>query len=230
MSILAELGAATRLIESRTTLRPRIGVVLGSGLSGFAEGLDDPTVIPYGEIPHFPTSTAVGHAGKLYLGRLNRVPVAVMAGRVHHYEGYPFDQVVFPIRVLARFGIKSVVMTNAAGSVNVNFSPGELMIIQDHINMMGGNPLIGPNEEQLGQRFFDMTEAYDATLRELAEKACVELGIPVRKGVYLALTGPSYETPAEIKMLRTMGGGRGGDVHRARGDRGPATWACACSG
>ena len=118
--------------------------MLGSGLSGFAEGLDDPTVIPYGEIPHFPTSTAVGHAGKLYLGRLNRVPVAVMAGRVHHYEGYPFDQVVFPIRVLARFGIKSVVMTNAAGSVNVNFSPGELMIIQDHINMMGEQPADRP--------------------------------------------------------------------------------------
>ncbi len=205
MSILAELGAATRLIESRTTLRPRIGIVLGSGLSGFAKGLDDPSVVPYGEIPHFPTSTAVGHAGQLYVGRLNKVPVAVMAGRVHHYEGYPLDQVVFPVRVLAQLGIKSVVMTNAAGSVNVNFSPGELMIIQDHINLMGGNPLIGPNEEQLGQRFFDMTEAYDATLRELAEKACVELGIPVRKGVYLALTGPSYETPAEIKMLRTMG-------------------------
>jgi purine-nucleoside phosphorylase len=162
-------------------------------------------VIPYGEIPHFPTSTAVGHSGELVIGKSNGVPLAVMSGRAHYYEGYTMEQVVFPVRVLGRLGVRIIVMTNAAGSVNVNYKPGELMVIEDHINFMGGNPMIGPNEEQLGLRFFDMTEPYDPELREVAEKACWAAGVPVRHGVYIAFSGPSYETPAEIKMARAMG-------------------------
>ena len=203
--LLARLTEAVRLIEARTPLRPKVGLVLGSGLGAFARSLERPVAIPYPEIPHFPTSTAIGHAGELVVGTSQGVPVAVMAGRVHFYEGYPIQQVVFPVQVLGRFGVRVLVLTNAAGSVNVNYKPGELMVIQDHVNLMGTNPMIGSNEEQLGLRFFDMTEAYDPRLREIAEKACWKAGVPVRKGVYLALSGPSYETPAEIRMLRTLG-------------------------
>ena len=198
-------GEAVRAIESRTPLRPAVGLVLGSGLGAFAKTLDKAVAIPYREIPHFPVSTAIGHAGELVVGTSGGVPVAVMAGRVHYYEGYSFEQVVFPVRVLGRFGVKTVILTNAAGSVNVNYKPGELMVIEDHINYMGGHPLIGPNDEQLGPRFYDMSEAYDPRLREIAEKACWKAGVPVRHGVYIAFTGPSYETPAEIRMARTMG-------------------------
>lgn len=205
MSVLKELGEAVREIESRTPLRPAIGLVLGSGLGAFADTLEKPVAIPYSEIPHFPTSTAIGHAGQLVVGTSHGVPVAVMAGRVHFYEGYSLEQVVFPVRVLGRYGVKTLILTNAAGSVNVNYKPGELMVISDHINYMGGNPAMGPNEEQLGQRFFDMSEAYDPRLREIAEKACWKAGVPVRHGVYIAFTGPSYETPAEIRMCRTLG-------------------------
>ncbi len=181
--------------------------------------MDSATVIPYGQIPHFPVSTAIGHTGELVIGTAEGVPVAVMAGRVHLYEGYTVEQVVFPIRVLARMGVNTLIMTNAAGSVNVNYKPGELMIISDHINFMGVNPLIGPNEDALGLRFFDMTEPYDPKLGELAEKACSKVGMIVRRGVYIAFTGPSYETPAEIKMARAMGADAVGmstvpEVHR----------------
>lgn len=203
--LLQRVAEAVRHVMGRTSLEPVVGLVLGSGMDAFARSLSDAAVIPYGEIPHFPTSTAIGHAGELVIGRSQGVPVAVMAGRAHYYEGYTLEQVVFPVRVLGRLGVRILVLTNAAGGVNVNFRPGELMIIEDHINLMGGNPMIGPNEEQLGQRFFDMTEAYDAELRQIAEKACWSAGVPVRKGVYIALTGPSYETPAEIRMARTLG-------------------------
>jgi purine-nucleoside phosphorylase len=203
--LLPRLGEAVRAIQARSSLQPRIGVVLGSGMGAFAKGLDQATSIPFGEIPHFPTSTAIGHPGQLVLGLSHGVPLAVMAGRVHHYEGYSLEQVVFPVRVLGRLGVKVLVLTNAAGSVNTSFKPGELMIIQDHINLMGGNPLIGPNEDELGLRFFDMTEAYDPALREIAEKACWKAGVAARKGVYIAVTGPSYETPAEIQMARALG-------------------------
>jgi len=203
---LAEpLGEAVRVIESRTPLRPAIGLVLGSGLGAFAQTLNEPVAIPYREIPHFPVSTAIGHAGELVVGTSGGVPVAVMAGRVHYYEGYRMDQVVFPVRVLGRFGVKILVLTNAAGSVNVTFRPGELMIIDDHINYLGTHPLIGPNDEELGPRFYDMSEAYDPELRGIAEQACVAAGVTVRHGVYIAFTGPSYETPAEIRMARTLG-------------------------
>jgi purine-nucleoside phosphorylase len=205
VTLLADLGEAVRVIQSHTPLRPAIGLVLGSGLGAFARSLEKATAIPYGEIPHFPVSTAVGHTGELVVGHCLGVPVAVMAGRAHYYEGYTMPQVVFPVRVLGRMGVKTIIFTNAAGSVNVNYKPGELMVLSDHINLMGANPMIGPNDDQLGQRFFDMTEPYDPHLREIAEKACWKAGVTVRKGVYIALTGPSYETPAEIRMCRTLG-------------------------
>ena len=205
MSLLADLGEAVRSIQSRTALRPAIGLVLGSGLGAFARSLEKATAIPYGEIPRFPASTAIGHSGELVVGHCQGVPVAVMSGRAHYYEGYTMQQVVFPVRVLGRMGVKTLILTNAAGSVNVNYKPGELMVLSDHINLMGSNPMIGPNDDELGQRFFDMSETYDPHLREIAEKACWKAGVTVRKGVYLALSGPSYETPAEIRMLRTLG-------------------------
>lgn len=205
MSVLAEIEGAVAHVRSRSPLRPSVGVVLGSGLGAFARTVERAVTIPYREIPRFPVSSAIGHHGELVLGSLQGVPLAVMAGRVHFYEGYTLAQVVFPVRVLGRLGVKVLVFTNAAGSVNPNYKPGELMVIEDHINLMGGNPLVGPNEEQLGPRFFDMTEAYDPKLREIAEKACWKAGVTVRRGVYIAVTGPSYETPAEIRMARTMG-------------------------
>jgi purine-nucleoside phosphorylase len=203
--LLPRLTEAAQLIRSRTSLQPRIGLVLGSGLGAFARGLERATIIPYAQIPHFPTTGAVGHQGELVIGHVSGVPVAVMSGRAHHYEGYSFQQIAFPVQVLGVLGVTTLIVTNAAGSVNVNFKPGELMIIVDHINLMGGNPMIGPNEDQLGPRFFDMTEPYDAELREIAERACWKAGVACRKGVYIAFTGPSYETPAEIRMARALG-------------------------
>jgi purine-nucleoside phosphorylase len=183
VSLLQEVAEAVRAIESRTPLRPTIGLVLGSGLGAFAKTLERAVAIPYRQIPHFPASTAIGHAGELVVGTSHGVPVAVMAGRAHYYEGYRLPEVVFPVRVLGHLGVKTIILTNAAGSVNVQYKPGELMVIDDHINYMGGNPCIGPNEEQLGERFFDMSDAYDPRLREIAEKACWKAGVPVRHGV-----------------------------------------------
>jgi purine-nucleoside phosphorylase len=205
VELIPQLAESVKHIQSKSALRPQIALVLGSGLGAFARSLDKATVIPYGQIPHFPVSTAIGHTGELVLGTAQGVPVAVMAGRVHLYEGYTVQQVVFPIRVLARMGVKTIIMTNAAGSVNVQYHPGELMVISDHINFMGVNPMIGPNEDALGLRFFDMSEAYDPILGAMAERACSKVGMTVRKGVYIAFSGPSYETPAEIKMARAMG-------------------------
>jgi purine-nucleoside phosphorylase len=205
VSILAEAEEAAAFVRSRSKLRPTVGLVLGSGLGAFADTMTAATRIPFGEIPHFPTSTAIGHRGELVLGVAADTPVAVMNGRVHFYEGYSPAQVVFPVRVLGRLGVKILVMTNAAGSVNVNYKPGELMIVTDHINFMGINPLVGANEEGLGLRFFDMSDAYDPKLQEVAEKACAKVGMTVRRGVYIAFNGPSYETPAEIKASRTLG-------------------------
>jgi purine-nucleoside phosphorylase len=204
-SLVAELDAAVTHIGRKTKLRPAVGLVLGSGLGAFADTLEGATRIRYKDIPNFPVSTAIGHKGELVVGLSNGTPVAVLSGRVHRYEGYTQQQVVFPVRVLGRFGARILVMTNAAGSVNVNYHPGELMIIEDHINLTGDNPLIGENAPALGERFFDMGDAYDPRLRELAEKACRKFGVTARFGVYIAMTGPSYETPAEIKMARAMG-------------------------
>jgi len=200
-----ELEEAVGWLRERTSLSPRVGVVLGSGLGGFASCLTDRLEIPYETIPHWPVSTAEGHAGRLVLGRLGELPVAVMAGRVHLYEGYRPDQVVFGVRVLGRLGARALVLTNAAGGINPAFQRGLLVLISDHINLQGANPLVGPNEESLGPRFPDMTEAYSVRLRQIARETAAELGIPVAEGVYAAMLGPSYETPAEIRFLRIIG-------------------------
>jgi purine-nucleoside phosphorylase len=205
LSELEKAEEAVSFIRRKTDLRCTVGVVLGSGLGAFARTLDSPTRIPYAEIPHFPRSTAIGHSGELVLGSCRGIPVAVMSGRVHCYEGYAPTEVVFPVRVLGRLGVTRLVLTNAAGSVNPDYKPGELMVIEDHVNFMGVNPMVGPNEEGLGERFFDMTEAYDKELREIAARALVKAGFKDRRGVYIAFSGPSYETPAEIRMARSLG-------------------------
>lgn len=205
VELTARLDEAAAFVRGKSALRPAVGLVLGSGLGAFAETLEGATSVPYSTIPHFPTSTAVGHKGELVLGRSGGVPVAVMAGRVHFYEGYSLEQVVFPVRVLGRLGIGSLIVTNAAGGVNTAFRPGDLMVIEDHINFLGTNPMIGENPAGLGERFFDMSAAYEPALRDAAAAACREAGVEPRRGVYIAMTGPSYETPAEIRMARTLG-------------------------
>ena len=197
--------AAAELILQRASMRPKIGLVLGSGLGAFADSLSDATRIPYSEIPSFPQSTAIGHAGCLVIGNAGAVPVAVMQGRVHQYEGYSAAEVAFPIRVFARMGIKSLVLTNAAGGINLGYSQGALVLIRDHINLQGTNPLCGPNDERFGVRFPDMTHAYSRAYREIAREEAAKLGITLHEGIYAALLGPSYETPAEIEHLRRIG-------------------------
>ena len=200
-----QTSEAAQFIAARTTLRPTIAVVLGSGLGGFASQIESPVTLPYSEIPHFPQSTAPGHSGRLVLGTLNEIPIAVMQGRVHGYEGYASDQVTFPTRVLARFGIRTLVLTNAAGGVRTTFREGQLVLISDHINLSGQNPAIGPNDERFGLRFFDMGDAYSRRLRALAHTAAGAMGLALEEGVYLSVPGPSYETPAEIRAFRTLG-------------------------
>jgi purine-nucleoside phosphorylase len=204
VSLVERLDEAAAAVRGRTALRPAIGIVLGSGLGAFADALEDACAVPFAQIPHFPASTVVGHSGALVLGRSRGVPVAVMKGRVHFYEGYRLDEVVFPVRVLGRLGVKTLVLTNAAGAINPAFAPGDLMVIEDHLNLLG-NPLLGPNEDALGPRFPDMSEVYDRGLRDAAEEACRAASVRAHRGVYVSLTGPSYETPAEIRMFRTMG-------------------------
>jgi purine-nucleoside phosphorylase len=184
---------------------PEIAIVLGSGLGAFAEALEDSVIIPYKDIPNFPRSTAVGHAGRLVVGRIGNLTVAAMQGRVHQYEGYSSREAGFPIRVLFRLGIKSLILTNAAGGINSAYQKGALVLLSDHINLQGNNPLNGPNDERFGQRFPDMSEAYSRRYRLLAQDAASQLGIDLKEGVYAALIGPSYETPAEIRFLRTIG-------------------------
>ncbi|MFO7265906.1 MAG: purine-nucleoside phosphorylase [Bacillota bacterium] len=196
---------AAAYIANKTALRPQVGLILGSGLGGLAEEIEDATILPYGDIPHFPQSTVPGHKGRLVIGRLAGAPVVAMQGRFHYYEGYSMEQVVRPVRVMAQLGVKTLIVTNAAGGVNESFSPGDLMLIVDHINLFGTNPLIGPNEEAFGPRFPDMTEAYDKRLRALALQAAEELGIRLQQGVYMGLSGPTYETPAEIRAFRVLG-------------------------
>jgi purine-nucleoside phosphorylase len=184
---------------------PDIAVVLGSGLGDFADTLADSKAFPYSEIPHMPASAVVGHAGKLVLGSLAGRRVAAMAGRVHYYEGHDLRTVTFAMRAVGLLGVKSVILTNAAGGINLAFKPGTLMLIDDHINLMGSNPLIGPNDERFGPRFPDMTHVYSKRLRDLAGEAARDRGLALAHGVYVALHGPSYETPAEIRYLRTIG-------------------------
>lgn len=198
-------GEAADFIFAQTSLRPRIALVLGSGLGGFADEFDDATKISYAEIPHFPRSTAIGHAGNLVIGSVGAIPVAGMQGRVHLYEGYSVKDVTFPIRVFARMGVKAVILTNAAGGIKREFVQGRLIAISDHINLQGVNPLLGPNDERFGLRFPDLTVAYDRRFRTMAVGEGNRLGIGMYEGVYAALAGPSYETPAEIRYLRAIG-------------------------
>ncbi len=185
---------------------PQIGLILGSGLGVLADEIENPVAIPYEEIPEFPVSTVAGHAGELVCGSLQGKPVIAMKGRFHYYEGYDMEKVTFPVRVMKEIGVEKLIVTNAAGGINPDFEPGDLMIITDHINNMGHNPLIGPNNPDLGVRFPDMSEAYSREFRTLATGAAEEAGIKVKEGVYVANTGPSYETPAEVRMLRGFGG------------------------
>jgi purine-nucleoside phosphorylase len=196
---------AANFISSQTSLRPQIALVLGSGLGAFADEFAGAAKIPYAKIPYFPQSTAIGHAGNLVIGKVGAVPVAGMQGRVHLYEGYSVKDVAFPIRVFARMGVKAVILTNAAGGIKREFVQGRLVVISDHINLQGVNPLSGPNDERFGLRFPDLTVAYDRRFREMAVGEGNRLGIGIYEGVYAALPGPSYETPAEIRHLRVIG-------------------------
>jgi purine-nucleoside phosphorylase len=196
---------AAKFILAKTKLRPRIGVVLGSGLGAFANELAGAARIDYKIIPHFPRSTAIGHAGRMVIGKVGDVPVAAMQGRVHFYEGYAQREVIFPMRVMARMGIRAVLITNAAGGINLQFKQGCLVVLRDHINLQGTNPLIGPNEERFGVRFPDMTRVYWKPYQDVALREGKRLGVEMAHGVYAALTGPSYETPAEIRYLRVIG-------------------------
>ncbi len=197
--------SAAAFVLSQTVLRPQIGLVLGSGLGAFADDLTEAVRIPYADIPTFPRSTAVGHAGQLVVGKCGGVSIAVMQGRVHLYEGYSAAEVAFPTRVLGRIGTRALILTNAAGGINVEYGQGALVILRDHINLQGQNPLTGANDERLGPRFPDMTYTYAKRYREIALEEAKKLSIPPREGVYAALAGPSYETPAEIRYLRSIG-------------------------
>jgi purine-nucleoside phosphorylase len=203
--IYAKTQSAVAHIRSLTSLTPRLGIILGSGLGNFASQVEDPTTIPYADIPHFPQSTVEGHSGKLVLGHIAGVPVAVMQGRVHAYEGYPLSEVTFPTRVLSLLGCNSLIVTNAAGAINTTYRQGSLVAISDHINLTGSNAAVGPNEAKFGPRFFDMTAAYSPRLRTMAQAEAAKQNIPLSEGVYLAVLGPSYETPAEIRAFRTLG-------------------------
>jgi len=198
-------GEAADFILSKTSLRPKLALVLGSGLGAFADELEDRVVLPYSTIPHFPISSAEGHAGNLVVGRVGNVAVAAMQGRVHYYEGHTMLRVTFPMRVFCRVGVKGALLTNAAGGIGPKLKPGCLVVLSDHINLQGTNALIGTNEDRFGPRFPDMTEAYSKEWRELALVEGRQRGIDIFEGVYAAVPGPSYETPAEIRFLRTIG-------------------------
>ena len=196
---------AARIIRSRISVEPRIAIVLGSGLGGFADDFDEAVAIPYEEIPGFVRSTAQGHAGRLVIGKVDGIPVLAMQGRVHYYEGYSLEEVTFAVRVFKLLDIKTLVLTNAAGGINVQLTQGALMVISDHLNLMGVNPLRGPNDERFGPRFPDMSAVYSPELQELVIEEAKAINVEVRRGIYGALSGPSYETPAEIHLLRTLG-------------------------
>jgi purine-nucleoside phosphorylase len=196
---------AARIVRARTKLEPRIAIVLGSGLGGFADEFDEAIGIPYEEITGFARSTAQGHAGRLVIGNVDEVPVMAMQGRVHFYEGYSLEQVTFPIRTFKLLGVRTLILTNASGGINVQLSQGALMVISDHLNLMGDNPLRGPNDERFGPRFPDMSAVYAPELQEIVIEEAKAIGVEVRRGIYGALSGPSYETPSEIHLLRNLG-------------------------
>lgn len=206
MTWAARAREAAAAVRRRAPRSPGVGIILGSGLGALADVVRADASIPFADIPHFPAATVEGHAGRLLVGTLEGRAVAVMSGRVHFYEGHPMAQIVFPVRVLHALGVRTLIVSNAAGGLNRDFVTGDLMLITDHINFMGTNPLIGPNEDELGPRFPDMSAAYDPALIALAEDAAARLGIRLRRGVYLGVSGPSYETPAELRMMVRWGG------------------------
>ncbi len=195
-------------IRSKIKDQPRLGLILGTGLGNLAESVEEPVILPYAEIPEWPVSTVMGHAGRLVIGRLEGQPVLVMQGRIHYYEGYSMQQVTLPVRVMQRLGIEILIVTNAAGAINPDFTPGDVMLITDNLNfsaMAGLNPLIGPNLDELGPRFPDMSQSYDRRLCELARQAARQADLPLREGVYVGLSGPSFESPADLRFLRLAG-------------------------
>ena len=205
---LEQIDRIADFIRTKTSYHPQVGIILGSGLGALASSVEYSTNIPYNEIPEWPVSTVIGHQGRLLVGKFENKEVFVMQGRVHYYEGYSIAQVALPVRVLQRLGIDILIVTNAAGAVNPNYTPGDLMLITDHINMIGMaglNPLRGPNLEELGTRFPDMSQAYDPTLKEIAKKVATEEKIKLQEGVYISLAGPSFETPADLRFLRIIG-------------------------
>jgi purine-nucleoside phosphorylase len=200
-----QVEEAAAVVRARCGALPQTAIVLGSGLGDFADALLDAIATPYGELPHWPASRVIGHAGRLVIGNVSGHRIAALAGRVHFYEGHDLATVVFATRVMGRLGVRQLILTNAAGGVNTGFTQGALMVIDDHINLLGSNPLVGPNDERFGPRFPDMSEVYSARLRRIADEAARERGIAVSHGVYVGLHGPSYETPAEIRYLRSIG-------------------------
>lgn len=203
--LLDNIRAAVAYVRERSTLVPEVGIILGTGLGDFAHALDGEVVVPYEDIPHFPHSTVESHAGELHLGRLAGRPVAVMRGRVHFYEGYDMREVGFPVRVLKALGCSTLIVTNACGGMNPDFAPGQIVVTTDHINLMGSSPLIGPNDDELGPRFPDMSEPYARVLVKLAESVALDLKIPLQRGVFVAVHGPTLETAAEYRFLRAIG-------------------------
>jgi purine-nucleoside phosphorylase len=203
--VYSAIREAVDAILSQSRLQPALGLILGSGLGAFADSFQERVIIPFNKLPHFPSSTVSGHPGNLIIGTTEGVPAVALQGRIHLYEGYSITDIAFPARVLGSLGIRFLIATNAAGGINPQFRPGDLMLIADHINMMGANPLVGPNLDALGPRFPDMSEAYDAEMRAIALGVAGRLNIELRQGIYLGLRGPSYETPAEIRMYRMLG-------------------------
>ena len=205
---LEQIDRIANFIRSKSNDRPQVGIILGSGLGALAASVEYSTIVPYNEIPEWPISTVIGHQGHLVIGKFENIEVIVLQGRVHYYEGYSISQVALPVRVLQRLGIEILIVTNAAGAVNPDYTPGDLMLISDHINMIGMaglNPLRGPNLDTLGPRFPDMSQAYDKVLMEIARKAAMEEKIKLQEGVYISLAGPSFETPADLRFLRIVG-------------------------
>lgn len=204
-TLITKIKEAAAYIQSKYSTAPQIGLILGSGLGVIADLVENATVISYEDIPHFPVSTVEGHAGELLLGTIQGKHVLLMKGRFHMYEGYGVEVVSFPVRVMKELGVKTLLVTNAAGGINTSYEVGDLMLIKDHINFTFRNPLIGPNHKELGVRFQDMSEAYNRKLRQTAKEVAAEQGIKLQEGVYIGLLGPTYETPAEIRMMRTLG-------------------------
>ncbi|SHI01269.1 purine-nucleoside phosphorylase [Sporanaerobacter acetigenes] len=207
MNYIEKIDESAKYVLSKLNSKPQIGIILGSGLGDLAEQVEDAVVIDYKDIPNFPVSTVAGHKGRLVIGKLEGKRVVAMQGRFHFYEGYPLEEVTFPIRVMKAIGVETIIVTNAAGGVNRNFKPGDLMIIRDHINFTGKNPLLGKNYDELGPRFLDMTNAYDKELIDIAKKSANNIGVNLREGTYMWLTGPTYETPAEINLAEVVGAG-----------------------